>query len=181
MEKLKSIDIKGKEYVLINERVRYFKENYENGKIITELLSDHDGVCTFKASIIINGEVVSTGHSQEKEGSTFINKTSYLENCETSAVGRALGFAGIGIDTSIASFEEVQNAILNQENRNISDKERIEMSPINEGQKQFVKEQDENKIKEYLKKVRKSKISELTFKEADDFLKLQRLESREVF
>ena len=50
----------------------------------------------------------------EKEGSTFINKTSYIENCETSAWGRALGNLGIGIDTSIASAEEVQNAVLNQ-------------------------------------------------------------------
>ena len=49
-----------------------------------------------------------------KENSSFINKTSYIENCETSAVGRALGMAGIGIDTAVASAEEVQNAINNQ-------------------------------------------------------------------
>jgi predicted Fe-Mo cluster-binding NifX family protein len=53
----------------------------------------------------------------EKEGSTFINKTSYLENCETSACGRALGMAGFGIDVSIASFEEVSNAIAQQEDQ----------------------------------------------------------------
>lgn len=58
--------------------------------------------------------VLGTGTAYEKEGSTFINKTSYIENCETSAVGRALGMAGFGIDTSIASAEEVQNAIANQ-------------------------------------------------------------------
>ncbi|MCQ2771082.1 MAG: hypothetical protein MJ236_04705, partial [Clostridia bacterium] len=51
---------------------------------------------------------------QEKESSSFINKTSFIENCETSAVGRALGFAGIGSKTSIASAEEVRNAINNQ-------------------------------------------------------------------
>ena len=53
-------------------------------------------------------------HAYEKEGSTFINKTSYIENCETSAVGRALGFLGIGIDGSVASADEVKTAILNQ-------------------------------------------------------------------
>lgn len=114
MEKLKSIDIKGKEYVLINERVKYFKETYANGQILTEMLNNENGVCTFKASVVIDDKIVATGHAQEKEGSTFINKTSYIENAETSAVGRALGFAGIGIDTSIASAEEVQNAINNQ-------------------------------------------------------------------
>ena len=54
------------------------------------------------------------GYAQEKESSSFINKTSFIENCETSAVGRALGMCGFGIDTSIASYEEVQNAINNQ-------------------------------------------------------------------
>ena len=57
---------------------------------------------------------MGTGTAYEKEGSTFINKTSYIENAETSAVGRALGFCGFGIDTSVASYEEVTNAINNQ-------------------------------------------------------------------
>ena len=61
-------------------------------------------------------KLLGSGHAYEKEGSTFINRTSYIENCETSAVGRALGMCGFGIDTSIASSEEVQNAILNQGN-----------------------------------------------------------------
>ena len=58
--------------------------------------------------------MLGTGTAYEKESSTFINKTSYIENCETSAVGRALGMAGFGIDTSVASAEEVKNAINNQ-------------------------------------------------------------------
>ena len=59
--------------------------------------------------------VIGSGTAYESENSTFINKTSYIENCETSAVGRALGFAGFGIDGSIASAEEIQNALVNQE------------------------------------------------------------------
>jgi hypothetical protein len=58
--------------------------------------------------------VLGTGTAYEKESSSFINKTSYIENCETSAVGRALGMCGFGIDVSVASAEEVQNAINNQ-------------------------------------------------------------------
>ena len=55
------------------------------------------------------------GDAYEKEDSAFINKTSYIESCETSAVGRALGMCGIGIDTSVASADEVLNAIKQQE------------------------------------------------------------------
>ena len=112
---MKSINIKGKDYIEVNERVKEFVKNYPQLSLETELLSNENGVCIFKAIVKdLDGRTVSTGHAYEKEGSTFINKTSYIENCETSAVGRALGFMGIGIDTSIASAEEVQTAIENQ-------------------------------------------------------------------
>jgi hypothetical protein len=76
-------------------------------------------VCIFKSKVGYYSEsgelrILGTGMAYEKENSTFINKTSYIENCETSACGRALGMAGFGIDTSVASAEEVQNAIANQ-------------------------------------------------------------------
>ena len=111
---MKTINIKGKEYVEVNERIKYFKSNYDNTAILTYLVSDEGGKCIFKAEVLVEGECVATGHAYEVEGSTFINKTSYIENCETSAVGRALGNFGIGIDTSVASAEEVTNAINNQ-------------------------------------------------------------------
>ena len=113
---MKTIDIKGKEYVQVNERILHFRNNFE-GQILTELLSNIDGVCIFKAEVYVDGELKATGHAYEKEGSTFINKTSYIENCETSAVGRALGLLGIGIETSIATAEEVGNAIKQQEQK----------------------------------------------------------------
>jgi galactitol-specific phosphotransferase system IIB component len=68
----------------------------------------------FKATIYDGERILGTGHAFEEQTSTFINKTSYIENCETSAVGRALGMCGFGIDTSVASAEEVENAINNQ-------------------------------------------------------------------
>lgn len=112
---MKTVNIKGKEYVEVNERVKHFISNYEGWSIETELLSNEEGVCVFKAIVKDNNGVVkATGHAYEREDSTYINKTSYIENCETSAVGRALGFLGIGIDTSIASSDEVVNAINNQ-------------------------------------------------------------------
>ena len=112
--KLKTTNIKGKEYVEVNTRIKYFRENHTDGSIITEMVSNESGVVIFKANIIVEGNVRATGFAYEKEGSTFINKTSYIENCETSAIGRALGIFGIGIDGSVASSEEVENAIANQ-------------------------------------------------------------------
>lgn len=117
--KFKTVNIKGKEYVEVNERVKYFREEYKGWSIETELLSNDNGICVFKAIVKDENDIVkSVGHAYEKESSSFINKTSYIENCETSAVGRALGFLGIGIDVSIASSEEVANAVNNQHNTN---------------------------------------------------------------
>ena len=114
-EALKSIDVKGKQYVEVNQRIKGFRMLYPNGSIQTEILSNVNGVVLMKASIIDDkGVLLGTGHAFEKESSSYINKTSYIENCETSAVGRALAMCGLGIDTSIASAEEVENAINNQ-------------------------------------------------------------------
>lgn len=117
MCKLKSVSIKGKQYVEVNERLKYFRENYKDYSLETEIISIDNGICVMRA-VIRNpeGVIKATGVAYEKENSTFINKTSYIENCETSAWGRALGCFGIGIDTSVASAEEVTNAINNQNN-----------------------------------------------------------------
>ena len=113
---LKTLDIKGKNYVPVNERIKAFRYIYPRGQIITEIIGLEDGICTMKASVYDNeGRLLGTGHAQEKEGSTFINKTSFIENCETSCIGRALGMVGIGLDDGFASYEEVANAMRNQE------------------------------------------------------------------
>ena len=115
---IKTIDVKGKDYAEVPQRIKAFRSVCPNGAIVTELLSNENGVCIFKASIYDENQVlIGTGTAQEKETSSFINKTSYIENCETSAVGRALGMCGFGIDVSVASAEEVQNAMLNQEKK----------------------------------------------------------------
>lgn len=108
-------DIKGKQYAEVNQRIKAFRSVHPNGSIQSELISLEGGICTFRAIISdADGKILGTGTAQEKESSSFINKTSYIENCETSAVGRALGMCGFGIDTSVASYEEVANAIENQ-------------------------------------------------------------------
>lgn len=117
MYKLKTVNIKGKEYVEVNERLKVFRAlpEYKGYSLVSDIVSLENGVITVKASIYdADGRIIATGLAQEKESSSFINKTSFVENCETSAWGRALGNLGIGIDTSVASAEEVENAINNQ-------------------------------------------------------------------
>lgn len=114
-EHITKVDVKGKAYAEVNQRIKAFRMLYPMGCIETEIVSLRDGVCIMKAHVYDErGHKLGTGTAYEKEGSTFINKTSYIENCETSAVGRALGMAGFGIDVSVASYEEVMNAMNNQ-------------------------------------------------------------------
>lgn len=119
-QEIRTTNIKGKEYAEVNQRIKAFRMVYPEGSIYTEMISNYDGVCVFKATVHANGDhitnnLLGTGHAYEKESSSFINKTSYIENCETSAVGRALGMAGFGIDTSVCSAEELGNALAQQE------------------------------------------------------------------
>lgn len=113
---LKPIDVKGKQYAPVTERIKAFRMIHPEGGIITEIVSIEGGVCVIRATVTTaEGHVLGTGTAYEKESSSYINKTSYIENCETSAVGRALGMAGYGIDGSMASAEELLNAIKQQE------------------------------------------------------------------
>ena len=105
-----------KDYVEVNTRIMKFYEKYPNGRILTEIVSWNDGVIVMKATVYRDESnvIAATGHAYEKEGSSFINKTSALENCETSAVGRSLAMLGFEIKKSVASREEVANAQLQQ-------------------------------------------------------------------
>lgn len=118
-DEIVTTSIKGKEYAAVNGRINAFRRLYPQGFISTEIVSLEAGVVVMKATCGYyegtQAVVLGTGLAYEREGSSNINKTSYIENCETSAVGRALGMAGIGVTAAVASSEEVQNAILQQE------------------------------------------------------------------
>ena len=116
---MKAINIKGKEYITVNERLKHFRSSADfKGWSITESiesLTEKEGI--FKVVIKnSNGVEMVSAHAQEYRDSSYINKTSFVENGFTSALGRALGYLGIGIDTSMPSAQEMQNAIHNQEN-----------------------------------------------------------------
>ena len=115
MDKLKTVNVKGKNYVTVNERLRYFRQNFKGYSLTSEITHLNENGVVIKATIRnAEGVEVATGYAHEKQGSSFINKTSFIENCETSAWGRALGNLGIGLDESVASADEVANAIKNQ-------------------------------------------------------------------
>ena len=113
---LSTIDVKGKKYTPVVERIKAFRMLYPQGSITTEIVSCDSGVVIMKATVATeDGKVLGTGTAFERMDSSFINKTSYIENCETSAVGRALGMAGIGTDASLCSADELLNAVRQQE------------------------------------------------------------------
>tara|TARA_R100000951_G_scaffold57092_1_gene47946 strand:+ start:931 stop:1530 length:600 start_codon:yes stop_codon:yes gene_type:complete len=111
------VKIHGKEYKLVAERVQEFlalgKEECLNQSIETEIVMFEGNDCIIKATIKVAGEVVATGIAHEVRGSTNINQTSHVENCETSAIGRALAAYGLA-GTEYASADEVVNAINQQ-------------------------------------------------------------------
>jgi len=116
--KFKTTNIRGKQYVEVNERIKFFRQEdkYNLWGIRTEFPMIDSEQCLCKCTITdADGDIIAQGHAHEMRGSSNINKTSYVENCETSAVGRALAMLGIGIDTSIASANEVEDAIAQQQ------------------------------------------------------------------
>jgi len=118
---MKTINIKGKEYITVNERLKHFRTEptFKGWQICEQLVHIDEKEGIFKVTISdTKGVEMASAHSQEYRDSSYINKTSFVENGFTSALGRALGYLGIGIDTSIASANEVQNAVKNQDKDN---------------------------------------------------------------
>jgi len=122
------------DYVAVNERVMKFYEKYKDGSIQTEILSIDNERVVIKAYAYRtqDDQRPSTGHAEEVRNSSYINKTSAVENCETSAVGRCIANLGFEIKHSIASKEEVQNAKAQQEvlAKKITQKQAVELDKI---------------------------------------------------
>lgn len=113
-----------KDYTLVKDRLIAFRDEFPLSSITTELISvnnivdsptgDYANEYIVKATVIPNPlqepDVCYTGLAAERDNTGFVNKSSAIENCETSAVGRALAFAGFGGDVQFASAEELVNA-----------------------------------------------------------------------
>lgn len=108
------VNIRGKEYQTVALRVQKFREANPRWQIYTELIKCDTEAVIIRCDICDESGVhIASGHAEEFRASSQINSTSALENCETSAIGRALAAAGFG-GTEFASANEVQNAIYQQ-------------------------------------------------------------------
>lgn len=125
---LPTMPIKGKQYVMVKDRVAAFRREFPGWSILTSIEYRDDIEIIFSAEIRDEeGRVLATGHAKEEANGSNILRTSHVETAETSAVGRALGFLGVGIDDSLGSADEIANATIQQgfiterEFRNLSD------------------------------------------------------------
>lgn len=127
---------KGQNYTEVKDRIDAFLSEYPEATIETKLISVNNIVdsptgemCNeYLIQAIVypfkkdNPDLYYTGHAAERDNTGFVNKTSALENGETSAVGRALAFAGYGGGYAIASKEEVDNAKAAQQKSHVTTK-----------------------------------------------------------
>ena len=108
-----TVKIHGKEYKTVALRIQEFREKHPDFTIQTELVEANDTLVVMIATISMGPQVIATGYAEEVRTASKINRTSALENAETSAVGRALAVFGLG-GSEIASADEVANAISQQ-------------------------------------------------------------------
>ena len=104
------VNIRGKQYETVALRVQKFREKHPDYRLITEIIERTDACVVMRAAIYNGDTLLATGHAEEYRKASEINKTSALENCETSAIGRALASLGLG-GTEFASADEVARAV----------------------------------------------------------------------
>lgn len=115
-----TVNIHGKVYETVALRVKKFREKHPGYTLQTQIVSRDDECVVMQASISDeSGRVIATGHSEEYRHTSQINRTSALENAETSAIGRALAAFGLG-GTEFATADEVANAIQQQQTKRIT-------------------------------------------------------------
>ena len=108
------VPIHGKQYKTVAYRVNEFRQLHPEYTVSTELVEANDTLVVMKASISNEqGRLLATGFAEEVRAASKINRTSALENAETSAIGRALAALGLA-GTEYASADEVANAISQQ-------------------------------------------------------------------
>ena len=168
------VNIHGKEYETVAHRLARFRQEHPEASISTEILKDEEGVIVMRTSIYLGDVLLANGHAEEVRGSSNINKTSALENCETSSIGRALSIAkGYGAAGSIASADEVQIAVARQQYETTAKK----YEPITGDQFEAVSvylegnEAGETLVDKILSWASVDHLKELSSQQADELLK----------
>lgn len=106
---IQTIPLKNKNYAPVNERIKAFRKVYPTGSIMTDIESQNEESITMITTVRDEDKnIIATGRASEKRSENGINSVRLVENCETSAIGRALGIAGFGVDTAVASAEDME-------------------------------------------------------------------------
>ena len=108
-----TVDIKGKKYSTVNERHRHLLQYFPEARFNEEILFHDNERVVVKTELYISDTIYAVGHAEEHRNANFINKTSALENCSSSALGRCLAAFGLS-GSEYASAEELVNALNNQ-------------------------------------------------------------------
>ena len=119
-----TVSIKGKQYAIVVERHKHLLQRFPEARFNEEILHHDNDRVIVKVELYIGDTIYSVGHAEEFRNSSYINKTSALENASTSALGRCLAAFGLS-GSEFASAEELVNALKNQSNNQNSIKEQI--------------------------------------------------------
>lgn len=125
--KIPTVNIKGKKYSTVNERHKHLLQYFPEARFNEEILFHDADRVIVKVELYIGDVIYSVGHAEEWRNSSFINKTSALENGSSSALGRCLAAFGLS-GSEYASAEELVNALNNQNtntNKPVSIKDEI--------------------------------------------------------
>ena len=97
------IQIKGKNYLNVQWRLVWFREEHKNWGITTEIVNSAPGAVQMKATIMDNeGHIIAQAHKAENKA----NFGDYLEKAETGAIGRALAMCGYGTQFTADELDE---------------------------------------------------------------------------
>jgi hypothetical protein len=155
---------RGKVYSTVALRVEAFRRNFPTYSLVTEIILDDGEVVRVKATIARDGQVLATGHAEEVRGSSNVNKTSALENCETSAIGRCLSSFGLS-GGEFASANEVEHAVSEQEKPAVTEETLLALNQLFDDAGKTEAEKDE-----YRKKLRIAAWRDLTEERAQRVL-----------
>jgi hypothetical protein len=96
-------------YETVAQRLVRWWTEYPDGRIITSIHHYDGSTIIMRAECYNNDDrLIATGYAEEVFGNSPVNKTSFLENCETSAIGRAISNSRIGHTGERASFTEME-------------------------------------------------------------------------
>lgn len=96
------------DYVTVNERLLLFRQDHPNWGLVCNLRLSGDAILARAEVTDETGRVIAVGHAEEIRGDGMVNKTSPIENAETSAWGRALANLGYEVKRGVASREEME-------------------------------------------------------------------------